>query len=195
MYQAKYQVEGARRSTRRNKKAWLLLIAVAAMLLAVVGGTVAYLVTRTKSKVNTFTPSKVACSVVETFKNNVKSNVQVKNTGDTAAYLRAAVLVTWQDASGNVLGTAPVAGQDYSITMPASAKWAQDDGDGFWYYSEAVAPGASTEALIGECKPLKAAPQAGYTLHVEIVASAIQSTLGTNAQAAWAAAQAPVVGE
>lgn len=193
MYQAKYQAEGAGRSTRRNKKAWLLLIAVAAMLLAVVGGTVAYLVTRTNPKVNTFTPSKVACSVVETFKNNVKSNVQVKNTGDTAAYLRAAVLVTWQDASGNVLGTAPVAGQDYSITMPASAKWAQ--ADGFWYYSEAVAPGASTEALIGECQPLKAAPQAGYTLHVEIVASAIQSTLGTNAQAAWAAAQAPVVGE
>lgn len=194
MYQAKYQVEGAGRSTRRNKKAWLLLIAVAAMLLAVVGGTVAYLVTRTNSKVNTFTPSKVACSVVETFKNNVKSNVQVKNTGDTAAYLRAAVLVTWQDASGNVLGTAPVAGQDYSITMPASGKWAQAN-DGFWYYSEAVAPGASTEALIGECQPLKAAPQAGYTLHVEIVASAIQSTLGTNAQTAWAAAQAPVVGE
>ena len=194
MYQAKYQAEGAGRSTRRNKKAWLLLIAVAAMLLAAVGGTVAYLVTRTSPEVNTFTPSKVACSVVETFKNNVKSNVQVKNTGDTAAYLRAAVLVTWQDASGNVLGTAPVAGQDYSITMPASAKWAQAD-DGFWYYSEAVAPGASTEALIGECQPLKAAPQAGYTLHVEIVASAIQSTLGTNAQAAWAAAQAPVVGE
>lgn len=194
MYQAKYQVEGARRSTRRNKKAWLLLIAVAAMLLAVVGGTVAYLVTRTSPEVNTFTPSKVACSVVETFKNNVKSNVQVKNTGDTAAYLRAAVIVTWQDASGNVLGTAPVAGQDYSITMPASGKWAQAN-DGFWYYSEAVAPGASTEALIGECQPLKAAPQAGYTLHVEIVASAIQSTLGTNAQTAWAAAQAPVVGE
>lgn len=194
MYQAKYQAEGARRSTRRNKKAWLLLIAVAAMLLAVVGGTVAYLVTRTNPKVNTFTPSKVACLVEETFKNNVKSNVQVKNTGDTAAYLRAAVLVTWQDASGNVLGTAPVAGQDYSITMPASDKWAQAN-DGFWYYSEAVAPGAYTEALIGECKPLKAAPQAGYTLHVEIVASAIQSTLGTNAQAAWAAAQAPVVGE
>ena len=195
MYQAKYQAQGARRSTRRNKKAWLLLIAVAAMLLAVVGGTVAYLVTRTNSKVNTFTPSKVACSVVETFKNNVKSNVQVKNTGDTAAYLRAAVIVTWQDANGNVLGTAPVAGQDYSIAMPASAKWAKDDGDGFWYYSEAVAPGASTEALIKNCEPLEAAPQAGYTLHVEIVASAIQSTLGTSAQTAWAAAQAPVVGE
>ena len=193
MYQAKYQAEGARRSTRRNKKAWLLLIAVAAMLLAVVGGTVAYLVTRTNSKVNTFTPSKVACAVEETFKNNVKSDVQVKNTGDTEAYLRAVVLVTWQDASGNVLGTAPVAGQDYSITMPGSTKWAQ--ADGFWYYSEAVAPGASTEALIGECRPLKAAPQAGYTLHVEIVASAIQSTLGAKAQAAWAAAQAPVVGE
>ena len=195
MYQAKYQAEGARRSTRRNKKAWLLLIAVAAMLLAVVGGTVAYLVTRTNSKVNTFTPSKLACSVVETFKNNVKSNVQVKNTGDTAAYLRAAVIVTWQDANGNVLGTAPVKGQDYSITMPANGKWAQDDGDGFWYYSEAVAPGASTEALIEKCEPLEAAPQAGYTLHVEIVASAIQSTLGTSAQAAWAAAQSPVVGE
>lgn len=194
MYQAKYQAEGARRSTRRNKKAWLLLIAVAAMLLAVVGGTVAYLVTRTNSKVNTFTPSKVACLVEETFKNNVKSNVQVKNTGDTAAYLRAAVLVTWQDASGNVLGTAPVAEQDYSITMPASAKWAQAmmaSGT----IARQLAPGASTEALIGECQPLKAAPQAGYTLHVEIVASAIQSTLGTNAQAAWAAAQAPVVGE
>lgn len=193
MYQAKYQAEGARRSTRRNKKAWLLLIAVAAMLLAVVGGTVAYLVTRTSPEVNTFTPSKVACLVEETLKNNVKSNVQVKNTGDTAAYLRAAVIVTWQDANGNVLGTAPMAGQDYSITMSASDKWEQTDG--FWYYSEAVAPGASTEALIGECKPLKAAPQAGYTLHVEIVASAIQSTLGTNAQTAWAAAQAPVVGE
>ena len=126
MYQAKYQVEGAGRSTRRNKKAWLLLIAVAAMLLAVVGGTVAYLVTRTSPEVNTFTPSKVACSVVETFKNNVKSNVQVKNTGDTAAYLRAAVLVTWQDASGNVLGTAPAIRCMWKSSLPQSrAHWAQ----------------------------------------------------------------------
>ena len=194
MYQAKSHADSAGRSARRaerairrRRKSWLLLIAVAAMLLAAVGGTVAFLVTRTDAKENTFVPSKVACAVEETFQNNIKTDVKVKNTGDTAAYLRAVVVVTWQDAAGNVLGAAPVQGEDYAITMPADGKWAQA-ADGYWYYSEVVAPNASTEALIGECKPLKAAPQAGYTLHVEILASAIQSTLGSTAQAAWAAA-------
>ena len=39
--------------------------------------------------------------------------------------------------------------------------------------------------LITECKPLKAAPVAGYTLHVEILAQSIQAEPDAAVKEAW----------
>ena len=96
MYKGKY-------SNKNNHRlsSWAAL-ALALVLTLSVGGTIAYLITNTSAITNTFTPSYVDCLVDESFNGNVKTNVSVKNNGDTEAYIRATVIVTWQDAAGNV---------------------------------------------------------------------------------------------
>ena len=159
---------------KNMKKTVVLLTAIAVLLCATVGGTVAYLVTSTRSLTNTFTPSNVTIISEEKMSENVKNDVMIRNTGNTAAYIRAAVVVTWQDASGNVYGQVPVEGVDYRIDWTKD-KWIGPK-NGYYYYTSPVTPGNATGVLFTACEPTKAAPAEGYTLHVEIIAEAIQST-------------------
>lgn len=95
-----------------------------------------------------------------------------------AVYVRAAIVVTWQDTTGNVLGQAPVQGTDY--TMELNSDWFEQNG--FYYYSKPVSKSVGTDAvtsvLIDSCSETGTAPADGYTLHVEVVAQTIQA-LGT----------------
>lgn len=183
-----------------NKKT-ILITSVALLLLVAVGTTLAYVFTKTDPVENKFNPSKVSCAVVENGNDPVssgnvpvssKTNVQIKNTGDTDAYIRVAVVVNWMNKDGKVWATKPVLNTDYSID------WAFDDtenptawdpgSDGYYYYKNSVASnGGVTEILINEAKVLEDAPQEGYYLSIEIVASAIQAEgMGaTSAQDAW----------
>ena len=164
---------------KSNKKIVALVVSIALLLCIGVGSILAYLTDETDPVVNTFTSSNVSTLIEETFTNGVKSNVTVKNTGDTDANIRAAVVVTWQDAEGNVYGKEPVAGTDYTITFNTSeqtdpaGKW-ELKSDGFYYWSNPVAAQASTGVLIATCTTT-ATPPEGYTLCVEIIASGIQS--------------------
>ena len=183
-----------------NKKS-IIIASVMLLLLATVGTTLAYIFTETKPVENTFNPSKVSCAVVEnngtpvtgsvTNTGNIKENVQIKNTGDTDAYIRVAVVVNWMDEAGTkVWATKPVEGADgdYTITYNLEDGWF-DGGDGFYYYSKAVSPEELTTILINEAKQLKSAPQTPdgiqYYLSIEIVASAIQSTPETVVAEQW----------
>ena len=172
------------------KKKVVLAMSVALLLAVVVGTTLAFILTNTDSVENTFKPSKVSCGVVENGNDPVsagnvtlssKTNVQIKNTGDTDAYIRVAVVVNWTNADGTkVWATKPVEGTDYSINWAFNDKenpTAWDPGsDGYYYYKNSVAPnGGVTEILINEAKVLKEAPQEGYYLSIEIMASAIQA--------------------
>lgn len=170
----------------------VLITSIALLLLVAVGTTLAYVFTKTDPVENKFNPSKVSCAVVENGNSsentanvvqtgNSKTNVQIKNTGDTDAYIRVAVVINWMSEDGTkVWATKPVEGTDYSIN------WAFDDtenptawdpgSDGYYYYKNSVVPnGGVTEILITEAKVLKEAPQEGYYLSIEIVASAIQA--------------------
>lgn len=174
-----------------NKKS-IIITSVALLIFVAVGTTLAYVFTQTDPVENTFKPSKVSCAVVENGNprentanvvqtDNSKTNVQIKNTGDTDAYIRVTVVVNWMSADGTkVWATKPVEDTDYSIN------WAFDDtenptawdpgSDGYYYYKNSVVPnGGVTEILINEAKVLKEAPQEGYYLSIEIVASAIQA--------------------
>lgn len=200
MYQGKFepQRKPVRRRRRRNHKSIALLVSLVLLVTALVGGTVAWLTTNTEQVENTFTPSHVTCAVVETFTagGTVKENVTIANTGDTDAYIRATYIVTWQDEQGNVYGTAPVAGQDYRVTLNLDSNttptgW-KPGADGYYYYCSVVHPGETgnqTDVLIRECQVLKAAPAEGYTLHVEILAQAIQSSPITAGNQAWGLTQ------
>lgn len=187
-YDGKY-LQSEHKQLRRPKRLATLLVSLLLVLGVAVGGTVAFLSTSTGSKVNTFTPSKVTCEVTETFKNNVKSNVAVKNTGDTTAFIRAAINVTWmsnQDAANQTVSAkVPVKDTDYSITLAENTNWIQG-ADGYYYYQLPVDPQGSTGVLIEECKLLNyASVPDGYHLSVEIVASAIQSAPDSVVQSMW----------
>ena len=160
----------------KTKTLWIVL-SIALLLTVSVGGTLAYLSTQTSEVENTFEPSEVKCKVDESFNGTVKSKVSIQNTGNTDAYIRAAIVVTWKDAvNGNVYPEMPKAGEDYTITIKDAAddNWTKG-GDGFWYYEKAVAPGESTDVLIESCAPVANETPAGYGLNVEILAQAIQA--------------------
>ena len=191
-----------------NKK-FIVVTALALLLFVTVGSTLAYIFTKTEPVENKFDPSKVSCAVVENGNDPVssgnvpvssKTNVQIKNTGDTDAYIRVAVVVNWMSADGTrVWATKPVAGEDYTIILDLTNGWSSV-GD-YYYYGSAVAPcvhkdgdehtGCMTSVLISSCTPVAGRAPDGYYLSVEIVASAIQSNgMGANsAQEAWAKAQ------
>ena len=181
----------------------LILFASVALLLSVsVGTTLAYVFTNSGPIKNIFKPSKVSCAVVEnrgdpvsgavTLTGKVKEAVQIKNTGDTDAYIRVAVVVNWASEDGSkIWAQKPARDSDYTIAYDLSNGWI-DGGDGFFYYSKAVSPDSSnnlTSVLIEKAELLSGvtAPtgtdSTQYYLSVEIVASAIQPT--AEAVKAW----------
>lgn len=187
-YDGKY-LQSEHKQLRRPKRLATLLVSLLLVLGVAVGGTVAFISTRTADKVNTFTPSKVTCEVTETFENNVKSQVAVKNTGDTTAFIRAAINVTWMSnkdaADQTVSAKVPVKDKDYSITFAKNTNWIKG-ADGYYYYQLPVDPKGSTGVLIEECKLQEnASVPDGYHLSVEIVASAIQSAPDSVVQSMW----------
>lgn len=193
-YDGKY-LQSEHKQLRRPKRLATLLVSLVLVLGVAVGGTVAFLSTRTDSKENTFTPSEVTCEVTETFGNNVKSNVAVQNTGDTTAFIRAAINITWmkdaetgteyEAADQTVSAKVPVKDRDYSIKLADNTNWIQG-ADGYYYYQLPVDPQVSTGVLIEECKlQNNASVPDGYHLSVEIVASAIQSAPDSVVQSMW----------
>lgn len=184
MYEGAYaqKRKPVRRRRRRTQRPTLLLTALVLIFGALVGSTVAFLFTNTAPVTNTFTPATVTTTITEDFKDNVKNNVKVTNTGDIPAYIRAAVVVTWQNDAGEVYPTAPVENQDYTVT------WTKDgwvEKDGYYYYTKAVDPGKLTGVLLTDCKPVEGKAPDGYHLVVEILASAIQSEPDSAVTDAW----------
>ena len=188
----------ARRLRRiRSQKARKLLVCLTALLcMAFVGSTIAFLVTQTGQITNTFQSSKVACAVIEDnspsetvgivdiAKDSSKKNVRIKNTGDTTAYIRVAVVVNWMNENGTKVWAVKPTSDEYTITYAPDNGWL-DGGDGYYYYSKPVAPDSPnnlTSVLIQEAKlntgvtgPV-GTDGTQYYLSIEIVASAIQST-------------------
>lgn len=187
MYQRKHH----KRSHRRSGKPAALLVSLLLLLTVTVGGTIAFLMDSDGPLHNLFNPSKVTTYVDETVSGNTKSNVSIKNTGDTTAWIRAAIVVTWQDEEGNVYGQLPVEGTDYTMKLNVADKdgWLKGD-DGFYYWympvksQEEDASNCNTGMLIEECTYKANAPE-GYFLTVEIIGSGIQSVPETVFNTEW----------
>ena len=155
-----------------KKKAFLIVLMIALLLAGAVGGTVAYLKTQTGEIENVFQPAGVPSEVEETFNGTTKSNVVIRNNGNVDAYIRAAIVATWKDSSGNIYPKNPVAGEDYTIEINA-VDWTNSEG--FYYYIEAVDAGDATSNLINSCTPVQGKAPNGYSLNVEILGQAIQA--------------------
>ena len=131
------------RPSRESKKSLTALIALILIICLAVGGTVAFIVTQTQAVKNTFTPSDVKVDIQEEFNGSIKKNVNVKNTGDTDAYIRVKLVSNIQDNDGNVLRAAPLG------VISLGNDWI-DGGDGCYYYKNVVKVGQSTSNLLAD---------------------------------------------
>ncbi len=163
----------------RWNRTFVVLASVLVLAIGLVGTTLAWIFTSTEEINNIFNPAKVTTSVEESFNGQVKNDVKVKNTGNIDAYLRAMVVVNWQDGNGNVKAAKS---DDYTITWKLDGWVKQGE---YYYYTSPVAPGGLTKELFTECKPLVEAPEEGYELCVEILADGIQSEPASAVVDAW----------
>lgn len=187
MYNGSHAKANNKPRIRMNKLA-ILFIAVVMLIGAVVGSTVAFLVTQTAPVENKFTYASVSCAVSETFKGATKEKVQIQNTGTTDAYIRATYVVSWLNKDGSIApvpqGTTPD-GYILSISENPNNAWTKGT-DGYFYYLTPVAPGGLTDGSLVNCTvtyPQGVEPE--YILSVEILASAIQSTPANAVTEAW----------
>lgn len=161
-------------SGNQKRKAVALLVCLTLAATLTVGSTLAFLVTKTDSIVNIFTPTKVTVEVDEKFE-NAKEDVKIKNTGTTDAWIRAAVVITWKNEAGDLYGTPPVETTDYTITWNLTADGWVKGKDGYYYWTKPVVPDSFTGILITKCEYKENQAPAGYYLNVDVVASGLQS--------------------
>lgn len=171
-----------RRSARRHGgRPLALLLALILVVGAAAGGTLAWLTQTTQTENNNFSYGTVSCRINEEFDNYTKSAVTVTNTGNTPAYIRAACIVNWVDAQGNIAANVP-ADYTYSLSIPG-AGWTAGS-DGYYYYNGVVDANGTTEGSLLTCT--SSHPLDGeYTLSVKVIASAVQATPSTAVNEAW----------
>ena len=163
------------RNRRNTIKSSLLLIAVAALLVAAVGGTVAYLVTNTSPVVNTFTPATVDTNVTDEVNGNIKKNVEITNNSNIPVYMRVAVVANWYK-DGKVV--APW--NDYNNLGVISEKWTFRDG--YYYYKGTVA--AKTTVTLFNSYTATGGPD-GAHLEMDIISQVIQAEPTRAVEGAW----------
>ena len=187
MYKGKYEdkhreeaAAPANEKTLRAGRVTAIVMATVLLLALAIGGTVAWLSTKSASITNTFTPSQVACEVTESFDGTVKSNVNVKNTGDTQAFIRVK-LVTYRtnDKDQHIGGTATL--PDFTL----GADWAKY-GD-YYYYKKPVEPNQKPKANLTDSIPLTKNYNDADGGHqaIDVMAEAIQSVPQDAVQEAW----------
>lgn len=179
MYNGSHAKANNKPRIRMNKLA-ILFIAVVMLIGAVVGSTVAFLVTQTDPVENKFSYAKLSTEITENFDGTTKKDVRVTNTGDTAAYIRATYVINWLDKDGNIVPSDPD-GYSYTLTG-ATGEWTKI-GD-YYYYNYAVSSNMSTEGSLLECTWTHP-ENPEYFLTVEVIAEAIQSTPEDAVKNAW----------
>ena len=153
------------------KRSLVLVVSVLVLLLAVAGGTLAWLTAQADGVVNTFTPAQVSCKVTENFVGTTKSNVNVKNTSNIPAYIRVK-LVTYRvnDKGDHIGGMADIP------NFQRGTNWVKHS-DGYYYYTRPVKPNEQpATALIDRIELTGSYDDAdGGKQVIEVMAEAIQS--------------------
>ena len=186
MYHGKYEAQHLqRRRKRRSKKAVTLFLSLMLVATMMVGGTLAWLFTKTEPVENTFNPSHVDCDVTESFDGTTKSNVNVTNTGDIDAYIRVK-LVTYRvnDKGQHIGGTAS------TLDFSPGAGWVLHDG--YYYYTKPVEPEKMPEADLINSITLESYTDVdgGYQA-IDVMAEAIQSEPARAVGQAWGVSISP----
>ena len=162
------------------KRSLVLVASVLVLLLAVAGGTLAWLAAQTDGVINTFDPAHVSCAVTEDFDGTIKRSVNVTNTGDIDAYIRVKLVTYRVNEQGQHIG-----GTAMIPPFAPGANWVEDDG--YYYYTRPVAPGQTPETNLIDTITLSSpyTDADGGKQVIEIIAEAIQSVPEEAVRDAW----------
>ena len=156
------------------KRAVGIVVALVLLLCVSVGGTLAYLVATDGPITNIFSPATTAIRVDETCADNVESSIVVTNTGNTAVYIRVALVSGTENAEGNLVVDSYKNLNDLTL----GSGWAQHT-DGYYYYTSPVAAYGATANLLGSSVTLAE----GQT--ITVLAQCVQSEPSNAAVEAW----------
>lgn len=161
----------------------MMVLSVVLLLGVAIGGTIAWLSTKTTPVTNTFTPAEVNCKVEENFNENtgVKTNVNVTNTGNIAVYIRVK-LVTYRtnDKGQHIGGTAGL--PEFALGQD----WVKH-GE-YYYYTLPVAPDEKPAANLADRMTLEKSyddDADGGKQALDVMAEAIQSEPEKAVGEAW----------
>lgn len=174
------------REQSQKRKTGSLLLSLLLIVVVVVGGILAYLITQSDPIENKFTPAQVSCEVTESFSGTTKSNVNVKNTSNTDAYLRVRLVTYRVNNTGNRIGgTATVPG------FTPGSNWVFHEGH--YYYTQPVAPGESPAVPLISSITLNGdySDADGGRQVIEVMAEAIQSAPAEAVGQSWGVSISP----
>lgn len=179
MYRDKHEAWRSEKTARKGRLN-ATIISVVLILTLAVGGTIAFLSTKTDPVVNTFNPSQVTCSVVEDFDGKTKTNVNVENTGDIPAFIRVKLVAYRTNDAGQHIG-----GVSEVPAFTLGKDWARC-GD-YYYYTYPVAPGATPADSLAEVIKLTEnyTDVDGGHQSIDVIAEAIQAGPEAAVKAAW----------
>lgn len=175
---------------KTNKLYWLLMVMMVGIGIVFSTTTYAYMVSETETISNEFDPAQVSCQVTETFENNVKSSITVKNTGDIDAYIRVRLVSYWVDAEGKIVSEPSKTGEELIKLIKADEDegeilWIADSPNDTYYYKNKVSIEAETSNLLTESSITLMPNEKGYRQVVEVFAEAIQAEPAKAAESAW----------
>ncbi len=151
------------------------VIALVLLLCFTIGGTVAYLVTKTDEVENVFTPATVKVDTHEDFNGKIKKDLYVENKGDTAVYIRVKLVTYMQDKNSNPTGVTAII-----PNFTKGTNWFYVESDDCYYYSQPVPAGGATSKLISSDGIELADGQV-----VDVLVEGIQATPTTAVSEAW----------
>lgn len=157
----------------------ILILCFVALLLLSISFTLAYLQLQSELN-NRFNIGTVTPEIIETFNNNIKSDVAVKNNGNVSVYVRCKVIFYFETNAGNISSLIPKESLDYNIQWGNKFKedWIQI-GD-IYYYKKPLQAGEQTSNLIEKCTSLN-----NKKLVVDISAQSIQVKPEAAVNEAW----------
>lgn len=160
----------------------MMVLSVVLLLALAVGGTIAWLSTKTTPVINTFTPAKVTCDVTENFNEDtgVKTNVNVTNTGNIAVYIRVKLVTYRTNDTGQHIG-----GKAELPKFNLGENWVEKNG--YYYYTLPVAPGEKPAANLADSMTLEKSYKDadGGKQALDVMAEAIQSAPEKAVGEAW----------
>lgn len=200
MYRGKY--ERAKSSKRNKNKPVILIVSLVLLLVAVAGGTVAFLRAASGRVTNTFTPGEVKITINEEVTSTSKSDISFTNPDkdengnslDTVpVYIRATLEIYWTDTF-DLTDDGVDNPTEQIVPMPAGAKieggtalgsgWFKVDNSDIYYYCAPVAPGASTTVML-DTITVTVPDGSTAQCHIDVRAEAIQAAPTTVVAAAW----------